>query len=204
MERNSITQPRCPTCSKEYTRRVSTAGTQEWILSVFYVYPFNCQLCGHRFRIFQWRTRYRRLRRDRREFHRLPTQLPVTFTAEGTESEGTVVDISMGGCTFESNTALAPGASLSLALYLSNDDDPVSVEVAVVRRARENQIGVEFLEVRPTERARLQLYVHDMWLGRQAPLLEGDWPINFDGGDEELQYIPTSVTSDDRPTAVGP
>jgi len=128
----------------------------------------------------------------------------VTFTAEGTESEGTVVDISMGGCTFESNTALAPGASLSLALYLSKDHDPVNVDVAVARTAGQKRVGVEFLEVRPSDRERLQSFVHALWLGRQAPPLEGDCSITFDGENEELQYIPTNLTGDDRPTPVGP
>jgi len=44
---------KCPNCARDFVRRVSRAGLSERLLSVFYVYPFKCQLCGYRFRFFQ-------------------------------------------------------------------------------------------------------------------------------------------------------
>ena len=37
-------------------------------MSLFYVYPFKCQLCGERFRSFQRGVRYIRVEEDRREY----------------------------------------------------------------------------------------------------------------------------------------
>ena len=45
---------KCPNCARDFVRRVSRTGVVERLLSVFYVYPFKCQLCGYRFRFFQW------------------------------------------------------------------------------------------------------------------------------------------------------
>jgi len=202
MEKNSLTQPCCPNCSKEYTRRVSTAGAQEWLLSVFYVYPFNCQLCGHRFRIFQGGIRYRRVRRDRREFHRLPTSFPVIFAGDGIEGRGKVTDIAMGGCGIQTDADLAPGTSVRVSLYLSIDHDPVNVDVAVIRTARQNRVGVEFLEVRPSDRERLQSFVHALWLGREATHF--DRLETFGDRDEETLYVWIDDASENSSNLIRP
>ena len=48
-----MAQIRCPNCSKEYVARVARVGFAEEILSLFYIYPFKCQLCGCRFKGLQ-------------------------------------------------------------------------------------------------------------------------------------------------------
>jgi hypothetical protein len=55
----------CPNCSSEYVTRASRAGLER-LMSHFYIYPFRCQLCGHRFRLFQWGVTYRRIALDSR------------------------------------------------------------------------------------------------------------------------------------------
>jgi hypothetical protein len=55
----------CPKCSSEYVKRASRVGL-EHLMSHFYIYPFTCQLCWHRFRLFQWGVTYRRIDLDSR------------------------------------------------------------------------------------------------------------------------------------------
>jgi hypothetical protein len=58
-------QPVCPKCSSEYVKRVSRLGS-EHLISLFYIYPFRCQPCGHRFRLLQWGVTYTKIEEDQR------------------------------------------------------------------------------------------------------------------------------------------
>jgi DNA-binding cell septation regulator SpoVG len=55
----------CPKCSSEYVKRASRVGLER-LMSLFYIYPFRCQPCGHRFRLFQWGVTYTRIELDSR------------------------------------------------------------------------------------------------------------------------------------------
>src|SRR5262245_44974341 len=57
---DSISRPVCPKCSSEFVKRASRVGFER-LMSVFYIYPFRCEPCGHRFRIMQWRVTYTRI-----------------------------------------------------------------------------------------------------------------------------------------------
>jgi len=58
-------QPVCPKCSSDYVERVSRIGSER-LISLFYIYPFRCQWCGHRFRLLQWGVTYRKIARPMR------------------------------------------------------------------------------------------------------------------------------------------
>ena len=85
-----MAQLKCPNCGREFVRRVSRAGPLELFLSYFYVYPFKCQLCGDRFRLFQWGVRYVRVEEDRREYDRMEMNFPVSFYGQDVAGEGNV------------------------------------------------------------------------------------------------------------------
>ena len=63
--KDSMPQPICPRCSSDCVKRVSRVGTER-LLSFFYIYPFRCQPCGHRFKLLQWGVTYTRIDLDRR------------------------------------------------------------------------------------------------------------------------------------------
>jgi hypothetical protein len=63
--KDSMQSPVCPKCSSGYVKRVSRIGPER-LISLFYIYPFRCQPCGHRFRLFQWGVTYTRTELDRR------------------------------------------------------------------------------------------------------------------------------------------
>ena len=92
-----MSQVKCPSCSREFVRRVVRAGLRDWLAGWFFIYPFKCQICGLRFRSLQWGVRYLRLREDHRDYDRLAMNFPVLFRGDRFDGVGSVTDISMGG-----------------------------------------------------------------------------------------------------------
>ncbi|MGH7825624.1 MAG: PilZ domain-containing protein [Candidatus Binatia bacterium] len=158
--------PICPNCSKEFVKRVRPAGLVERLISLFYVYPFKCQLCAHRFRHLQSGVRYIRIDQDRREYERMAVSFPVLISGEHCSAKGTVSDISLGGCNLTTDTELADGDILGLTLQISSEALPVIVEAAVVRNARANNAGFEFLRFVENDRDRLRIFMHALLMGR--------------------------------------
>jgi hypothetical protein len=72
-------ETKCPKCSGEFIKRVSRRGAGEVLLSFLYIYPFRCQLCGHRFKLLRWRKVYHKAVYDGREFERLPVSLKTSI-----------------------------------------------------------------------------------------------------------------------------
>jgi PilZ domain len=173
----------CPKCSREFVKRVSRQGKAERFLSVFYIYPFRCQLCGYRFRFMQWGIRYRRLEEDRREYERLTVNVPVSVRGENIYTEGTVRDLSLGGCTAVLDTQLSSGDLCSMGLYLANDVLPIRINAAVVRSARSNSLGIEFLRFQDNDRERLQLFIRGLLVARPMPAVSRDStnPVSGEG-----------------------
>jgi transposase-like protein len=74
-ENIQMAQPVCPQCSSDYVERVSRIGLER-LITRFYIYPFRCQPCGHRFRLFQWGVTYTRIELDSRATQkRRPTRV---------------------------------------------------------------------------------------------------------------------------------
>lgn len=159
----------CPQCDREFVKRVSRQGWKERLMSVFYIYPFRCQLCGYRFRFIQWGVRYLRIYEDRREYERLTINFPVSVTGANVYCEGGIVDISVGGCTVQLDTQLKEGDLCRLGINLPSDFVPLKVAAAVVRTVRGDQVGIEFLKFHDNERERLQLFIRGLLLGRRDP-----------------------------------
>jgi hypothetical protein len=159
---------KCPDCGRDFVRRVSRAGLAETLLSLVHIYPFKCQLCGHRFRSFQQGVYYLGVENDRREYDRMEVKFPVTFSNEGVTGEGMLIIISMDGCSFSTSAELDVGAIVKLRLQISGAVPPVTVDAAVVRNVQTGNAGVEFLRWQETERERLQHFIKGLLIGRGA------------------------------------
>ena len=96
--------------------------------------------------------------------------LPVSFYGQDVSGEGTLLSISMGGCSFRTDTKLESGAMLNLKLQIANDVSPVVVDAVAVRHVRQRCVGVEFLLWQQSEQARLQLFVRGLLIGRGVDL----------------------------------
>lgn len=161
---------KCPNCGRDFVRRVLGAGLMESCLRLVAVYPFKCQLCGHRFRSFQSDVRYVTAQDDRRGYDRMERKFPIMFSGEYISGEGVVLDMAMGGCTFTTRSDLVIGTTVKVDLRISAAVRPVIVDAAVVRNIRAGIVGVEFVSWQESERERLQLFVTGMLIGRGAEL----------------------------------
>jgi hypothetical protein len=157
---------KCPGCGRDFVRRLLSAGLLETFLRLFSVYPFKCQLCGHRFRALQRGVDYVSVEKDRREYDRMERKFPTKFSGRDVLGEGMVLDVTMGGCTFTTRSDLAVGMTLKMDLRIAAAVPPVVVDAAVVRNVRAEIAGVEFVGWQESERERLQLFVTGMLIGR--------------------------------------
>ena len=169
-------RPQCPLCQSIYVRRTHRVGTLEQLLSVFYAYPFRCQLCSARFRFFQWGIRYDK-QEDLRQYERIGVQFSVLFSSAQTVGKGIVTDVSVADCAFETSLPLKPGETLKLELYAKAGRPPIVVEQAVIRSIRQRIVGVQFIEISETDRTRLHRLVGDLVGLPIAPVSQSPAPV---------------------------
>ena len=151
-----LMEPRCPQCGKDFVRRSHREGTLEQLLSVVYVYPFRCQLCGHRFLALQWGAHYKKQVVDQREYERVPVRMAATFSGDRLGGKGEVTEISIRGCTLQTDARLPEGALLQVSVQPAEPGRPFTVEAAVVRSVRASGAGLEFLRIGQHDRDRLR------------------------------------------------
>jgi PilZ domain len=163
-----MTNPVCPECCSEYVRRVRREGIGERLLSLFYVYPFSCQLCGERFSFFQRGVRYVRIDEEQRMYQRSPVNFPIAFANGEVSGKGRVGDISMGGCTVQTDAQMALGAIFQLSLGIPDAVSTITIDAARVRNVRLDRVGLEFLKFQKSERERLQNLVRGLLFARRG------------------------------------
>jgi hypothetical protein len=151
-----MSRPFCPECSTEYVKRVRRQTIAERLLSLLYFYPFLCQLCGCRFKTLRWGVRYVRIDEDARDYERLPTDFPFTLVYDEVTVIGSVSDISMRGCTLQTETPMRLGQVIDLKLHIPNG--PITID-SLVRNTSANRAGLEFLRLGHRERTRLQFFI---------------------------------------------
>jgi hypothetical protein len=99
-----------------------------------------------------------RIDEDARDYERLPTDFPFTLVHnEITVVKGRVSEISMSGCTLQTDMPMQLGQVIDLKLYISND--PIMIDSLVIRNTSANRAGVEFLRFGESERTRLQFFI---------------------------------------------
>jgi PilZ domain len=158
----ALSRPSCPNCSSQFIKRVRRITTYEKVVSLFHVYPFRCQLCGHWFKLFQPGTKYFRVDEDQREHQRMSVNIPVELAQNRNRCEAVVIDLSIGGCTVRTNDPFALASVVKVELRVPNEIVPLSVDAAVVRNTNNGRVGLEFLQVQRDERQRLRHFVKSL------------------------------------------
>ncbi len=154
----------CQQCGKNFVQRSHRQGATERLLSLVYVYPFRCQVCGHRFKAFRPRVRYAKDLIDRRQYARLSTHVPTTFTELVTSGEygigrGVVRDLSLRGCHLQTVVELSEGTLLSLELQTVDNTPAIAVAASIVRSVGPTGVGLEFLRLDKPAQERLSQFV---------------------------------------------
>jgi hypothetical protein len=161
-------KPECPQCHANIARPISQSGPVDRLLTIFSIYSFRCQLCANRYRKFVVGADDIALPSDKRQFERLPTNVRATIVGPQGPSEDLITDLSMGGCTLHTTTALTKGAFLHLNLQPSEREAAIVVETAMVRSVRSECVGLEFLEFEGGHKERLAQFVRGLLLTRQT------------------------------------
>ncbi|MGQ0811022.1 MAG: PilZ domain-containing protein [Nitrospiraceae bacterium] len=161
-------EPHCPQCGTSFVRVTSQGNRPERLFSLLNFYPFRCQLCTQRFRVFWPVARGATQLFDRRQYRRLTTSCPVTFVTDQSTRSDLATDISMGGCTLQTNSPLPKGAFVELQLAPSPGEPAIKIETAMVCSVRDKSVGVQFLEFEPVDKHRLSQYVHGLLLSQNG------------------------------------
>lgn len=96
---------------------------------------------------------------EKREFVRIPVELPVSFSGDGEAGGGLVSVLSVKGCTVISDELILPGATLALHIQLPEQYAPLKIDLAEVRWAQGRECGLEFLRLRLEEKQRLHRFI---------------------------------------------
>jgi PilZ domain len=125
--------------------------------ALVFVLPFRCPSCSHRFLALRLRFNQAQCPIDRREHLRIPVRLFLSFSGGKIRGEGTVLDLSMGGCIIKSETKVHTNDIFYLQLSLDDGEPPLEV-AAMVRSASARGIAFKFLRA-AQENKRLHAFV---------------------------------------------
>lgn len=81
---------------------------------------------------------------------------------EHAEGEGTLIELSRGGCRLISDIPLQIGEQYHLILQVSKKSRPIVVEVAVVRWAQDSTYGLNFSSVQSSHDSSLRELLLDI------------------------------------------
>jgi hypothetical protein len=121
------------------------------------IVPFHCQACSHRF--LAWRIGKGDSGHpiDRREHLRIPVRLCLSFSGGKVRGEGTVMDLSLGGCVIQSETHVHVDDIFYLEIGITPNEPPIEV-AAMVRSVSARGIALKFLR-KAQENKRLLAFI---------------------------------------------
>jgi predicted RNA-binding Zn-ribbon protein involved in translation (DUF1610 family) len=134
---------RCPECGKESVHRVPRLSLGEHARNLMFVSPFRCQVCGHRFLAFRLGRHYPPVS-ERRTHERVPVSLALAFSGGRITGQGTLVNISLGGCQIETTTPVKVDDIFHIKLFVTDGQPPLEVAV-MVRSVSGKRVGMKFL-----------------------------------------------------------
>lgn len=95
---------------------------------------------------------------ERRRYGRVPVKYrALVHFISGHDTPGTLLDLSLGGCRISSEEGAPVGSALEIRIYQEDEHEPIHVERAEVRWARDGEFGVEFMEVAVTDQERIRV-----------------------------------------------
>ena len=152
----------CPQCQKDGLLRSPPQSPREHLASFIFVVPFRCPSCSHRFLASRLGLDHPTHPIDRREHLRIPVRLYLSFSGGKVCGEGTVLDLSMGGCIIKSKTQVHTDDIFYLQLSLGDGEPPLEVAAMVcsvsargiafkfLRAAQENKRLLAFVQAHTT------------------------------------------------------
>jgi hypothetical protein len=94
---------------------------------------------------------------DLRRHQRFPVHFHSLLSGPKlSESAGTIVNLSEGGCCVETDSQVYTGIQLALRLHVPGEESPIRIEQAAVRWNRGREIGVGFITMASPHKERLE------------------------------------------------
>lgn len=146
----------CPQCQKGGATRVPPQSPRELVAAIILIVPFECRHCLHRFLGRRVRTTSHPI--ERREHLRIPAKLCLSFSGGKVRGEGTVMDLSLGGCIIKSDTHVHVDDIFYLEIVIAENEPPLEV-AAMVRSISARGIAFKFLR-KAQENKRLLAFIH--------------------------------------------
>lgn len=150
-------QVTCPQCRHSEVLRSRPQSPREHVASWIWIVPFHCQHCSHRFLAWSVGKESFDHSIDRREHLRIPVRLCLSFSGGKVRGEGTVMDLSLGGCIIKSDTHVQVDDIFYLEIAVVNDEAPIEV-AAMVRSVSTRGIAFKFLR-KAQENKRLLSFI---------------------------------------------
>ena len=147
----------CPRCQKTGLLRSYPQSPREHFASLLFVAPFLCPSCSHRFLASHLWLDDSTHPIDRREYLRIPVRFYLSFSGGKVCGQGTVLDLSMGGCIIKSETQVHKDDIFYLQLSLGEGEPPLEV-AAMVRSVNARGIAFKFLRA-AQENKRLLAFI---------------------------------------------
>ena len=153
----------CPRCQKDGLLRSHPQSPREHLASFLFVAPFRCPSCSHRFLASHLWLDHSSHPIDRRQHLRIPVRLYLSFSGGKVRGEGTVHDLSIGGCIIKSETQVHTDDIFYLRLSLDESEPPLEVAAMVrsvsvrgiaftfLRAAQENKRLIAFIQAQTTD-----------------------------------------------------
>jgi c-di-GMP-binding flagellar brake protein YcgR len=93
-----------------------------------------------------------------RQYPRISVDLQVYFSTTGNTfiREGTMFDLSTGGCAVASTTSVQSGSAVRMLIRATDLGSPITIESAAVRWSQHGEFGVEFVGLSEVDQNRLR------------------------------------------------
>jgi hypothetical protein len=150
------TKTLCPFCQSLFVTPVPPEGLLDKLATLISLHPFQCESCKRRFRLKQ-QGGQPATGSERRKAIRVPVRIPVTFESNEVSGEGVLTDMSLHGCSLESQQSLRSGLVIKLNLPAGKGQKPGSTvqQLATVMGINGNRAGLKFLAYSFQERNAL-------------------------------------------------
>ena len=151
------TKTLCQFCQSPFVTQVPPESLLDKLATLISLHPFRCESCKKSFRIKQQGGQPSSGPEMRRKSVRVSVQIPVTFESNEVSGEGMLTDMSLNGCSLESQQSLRSGLVIKLNLPAGKGQKSGSTtqQLATVMWINGQRAGLQFLAYSFQERDAL-------------------------------------------------
>lgn len=147
----------CPKCGTAKTKLAPRTSLADRLLGTVTIYPFRCQLCGHRFTTFHGRLRANPKRNYERVAVHYEAELrPVHDPSQLVLVKGKLLNLSLRGCRVKTRQRLPGGSRVMLEFQAGEYDQPIMIDEAIVRTRYADGVGLRFSSLLRSEERRIR------------------------------------------------